>query len=80
MSVDAGGCAPGWRWGAPVANTLPAEETVVYANAAGIASQVSENVTKAILQITEKSPFARILICGSLYLAGSVLRENKKVW
>ena len=70
-------------WGVPVpgeVNTLPAEETVVYANAAGIASQVSENVTKAILQITEKSPFARILICGSLYLAGSVLRENKKVW
>ena len=70
-------------WGVPVpdeVNTLPAEETVVYANAAGIASQVSDNVTKAILQITEKSPFARILICGSLYLAGSVLRENKKVW
>ncbi len=69
-------------WGIPVpneVNTLPAEETVMYAQAAGIASQVSQNVTEAIVQIKQRSPNARILICGSLYLAGNVLRENKKV-
>jgi len=26
--------------------------------------------------ITADDPYARILICGSLYLAGHVLREN----
>ena len=60
-------------------NTLPAKETVMHAITAGITSQVSENVTKAILQIKKKSPNARILICGSLYLAGHALRQNKKV-
>ena len=69
-------------WGITVPhedNTLPAEETVMYAKAAGIIAQVSENVKKSILEIKQKSPLARILICGSLYLAGNVLRENNKV-
>ncbi len=30
----------------------------------------------AIRAITATAPDARILICGSLYLAGAVLREN----
>jgi dihydrofolate synthase / folylpolyglutamate synthase len=29
-----------------------------------------------VQEIVAKNPEARILICGSLYLAGQVLREN----
>jgi dihydrofolate synthase/folylpolyglutamate synthase len=31
---------------------------------------------EAVQAIVAEDPGARILICGSLYLAGSVLREN----
>ena len=58
------------------ANTLSAGETHVAAVAAGIASQVSDSVLDAVRDITATYPDARILICGSLYLAGNVLREN----
>ena len=30
----------------------------------------------ALSDIAARNPAARVLICGSLYLAGSVLREN----
>ena len=30
----------------------------------------------AVAAIADSTPSARILICGSLYLAGSVLRDN----
>ncbi|MBO9395727.1 bifunctional folylpolyglutamate synthase/dihydrofolate synthase [Shimia sp. R9_2] len=58
------------------ANTLLAEETAEHANAAGLTAHVAESVAKAIATISAQSPEARILICGSLYLAGAVLREN----
>ena len=35
----------------------------------------AKNVQEALLRLTQKAP-GRILICGSLYLAGHVLREN----
>ena len=34
------------------------------------------SVAEALADIAATSPQARVLICGSLYLAGSVLREN----
>ena len=57
-------------------NTLKAEETAAFAAAQGLADQASDNLEQAISQITATEPAARILICGSLYLAGAVLREH----
>jgi dihydrofolate synthase/folylpolyglutamate synthase len=36
----------------------------------------AESVAAALAAIAAKDPNARVLICGSLYLAGGVLREN----
>ncbi|GKY88775.1 bifunctional folylpolyglutamate synthase/dihydrofolate synthase [Sinisalibacter aestuarii] len=58
------------------AATLPAEETARIAAAAGIGSGTAPDVASAIAAITADHPQARLLICGSLYLAGQVLREN----
>ncbi|MDZ4095807.1 MAG: folylpolyglutamate synthase/dihydrofolate synthase family protein [Paracoccaceae bacterium] len=57
-------------------NTLPAEDTRTAAARAGIAAQTAPSVATALEQIAACDPAARVLICGSLYLAGSILREN----
>ena len=57
-------------------NTLPAEVTRDAALSAGIDAVTAGSVTEALAAIAATSPDARVLICGSLYLAGSVLREN----
>ena len=57
-------------------NTLSAEETQAAAAKAGIDAETAESVLAAVTRIATKDPGARILICGSLYLAGGVLREN----
>ena len=57
-------------------NTLPAEVTAEEARKAGFEATTAASVDDAITAITAKNPKARILICGSLYLAGHVLREN----
>ena len=57
-------------------NTLPAADTAKAATDVGMAAYEAESVLAAILTITRSTPNARILICGSLYLAGAVLREN----
>ncbi len=57
-------------------NTLSAEDTKDAATAEGILAFQAESVEVAVQQIIEKDPIARILICGSLYLAGHVLRHN----
>ena len=56
--------------------TLPAEETAAAAERVGLKATVSPSVADALADIAAADPTARILICGSLYLAGSVLREN----
>ncbi len=58
-------------------NTLPGAATAEAARKAGFA-QVSEagSVAEALGAIAQDDPQARVLICGSLYLAGQVLREN----
>ena len=58
------------------ANTLPAEVTRAAALAAGMKATIAPSVAGALATIAKASPQARVLICGSLYLAGSVLREN----
>ncbi|MCE8007388.1 folylpolyglutamate synthase/dihydrofolate synthase family protein [Aestuariivita sp.] len=58
------------------ANTVPGEQTARIAAGLGLETDVANNVLKAVQAIAAKDPEARILICGSLYLAGSVLREN----
>jgi len=56
--------------------TLPAEVTRDAALSAGINAVTSPSVAEALAGIAVTNPEARVLICGSLYLAGSILREN----
>ncbi|WP_428514465.1 bifunctional folylpolyglutamate synthase/dihydrofolate synthase [Roseovarius sp.] len=58
------------------ANTLPADATAAAAANAGLPSGTAASARAAIEDIAAKDPTARILICGSLYLAGAILREN----
>ena len=58
------------------ANTLPAETTAAAAIAAGVVAETADSVLAALQAITARDAHARVLICGSLYLAGSILREN----
>ncbi len=58
------------------ANTLTAEETATGARAVGMPAETADSVLAAVQHIVQSDPHARILICGSLYLAGGVLREN----
>ncbi len=57
-------------------NTLPAEATRDAAIEAGMQAETAETVDAALARIARENPKARVLICGSLYLAGNVLREN----
>ncbi len=56
--------------------TLPAGETAALARSAGLRAHEAADVEEAVRAIVSGCPQARILICGSLYLAGVVLREN----
>lgn len=57
------------------ANTLPADETAKMARSVGMTAETADDVTQALADIAASNPSARVLICGSLYLAGHVLRE-----
>ncbi|GAA3860139.1 folylpolyglutamate synthase/dihydrofolate synthase family protein [Celeribacter arenosi] len=58
------------------ANTLPAETTADMAKSVGMQTTIAPDVLTAVQEIVKTDPEARILICGSLYLAGNILREN----
>ena len=58
------------------ANTLPAAETAAAAAGVGMTARTAESVEAALAEIVAETPSARVLICGSLYLAGNVLQEN----
>ena len=58
------------------AATLPAGETCEAALKVGFNAHEMASVAGAVDAIVADHPNARILICGSLYLAGNVLREN----
>ena len=57
------------------ANTLTAEETARHAAEAGLQAEVADGVAEAVAAATGMGAH-RILICGSLYLAGHVLRQG----
>jgi dihydrofolate synthase/folylpolyglutamate synthase len=56
--------------------TLTAEQTAAAAEAVGIAANTADSVAAALIALNDVAPRARVLICGSLYLAGSVLRQR----
>ena len=58
------------------ANTLPASQTAAAARAVGLAASEAESVEQALAQILAHDSHAKVLICGSLYLAGAILRKN----
>lgn len=55
-------------------NSLSAEEAARAARAVGIAATPRRSIAEAVAAAS--SPQSRVLICGSLYLAGRVLAEN----
>jgi dihydrofolate synthase/folylpolyglutamate synthase len=57
-------------------NTLTAAETETAARDVGMAAEAAASVAEALAVILARNPAARVLICGSLYLAGTILREN----
>jgi len=57
-------------------NTLPAEDTAAAASKAGIRATTAKDVETATARIIAQDPTARILICGSLYLAGGILQTH----
>ncbi|SEW39577.1 dihydrofolate synthase / folylpolyglutamate synthase [Cognatiyoonia koreensis] len=58
-------------------NTISAADTASAASDVGLPATVAESVEDAICAITAQDPRARIVICGSLYLAGHVIRLNE---
>ena len=58
------------------AATLPASETAQAASAVGISAKEAASVEQALEEIIAETPKARVLICGSLYLAGAILRAH----
>lgn len=58
------------------AATLSAEETAQAAAEAGFEVSTAPDTLQAVRRLAAEHPGARILICGSLYLAGQVLRDN----
>lgn len=58
-------------------NAMPAEKTVLAAGYVAIPAEVAPDVEAAVRDlVTQNSRPGRILICGSLYLAGTVLADN----
>lgn len=58
------------------AATLSAEETAAAATKVNLPASTADSVSDALNVIMDKNPQARVLICGSLYLAGRILQEN----
>ncbi|HEX5321859.1 MAG TPA: folylpolyglutamate synthase/dihydrofolate synthase family protein [Stellaceae bacterium] len=57
-------------------NPLPNSEIATAARSVGIAAETAPSVEAAVRSLAARPPPGRILICGSLHLAGVVLREN----
>jgi len=56
--------------------TLPASATAETAREVGMEALEAQSVLAAVQEIVSTAPEARILICGSLYLAGHILQDN----
>ena len=57
-------------------NTLSATDTATAAHDVGMQADTANDVLIATREIVKNDPNARILICGSLYLAGDILRNH----
>jgi len=57
-------------------NTLSAADTATAAHDVGMQADTANDVLIATREIVKNDPNARILICGSLYLAGDILRNH----
>ncbi|UWP88598.1 bifunctional folylpolyglutamate synthase/dihydrofolate synthase [Aliiroseovarius crassostreae] len=57
-------------------NTLPAETTAAEAKAVGMEAKTADSAEAALRALVAKDPNCRVLICGSLYLAGDILKTN----
>lgn len=55
-------------------NAVPAADIAAAAASVGLPSHVADDFEGALQTLTQKNPDSRILICGSLYLAGHVMR------
>jgi len=58
-------------------NAISAKELSVRLKKSDILTSHSSSIEDAIESLSEKYPTSRILICGSLYLAGQVLKKTK---
>ena len=57
-------------------NAVSAPDLANFGRSCGLTSFEGIDVEKVLQDLSKRHPEARILICGSLYLAGHVLREN----
>jgi dihydrofolate synthase/folylpolyglutamate synthase len=58
--------------------SFSAGEIVTIAQKIGFRTEIASSVAKAIKEIVAREQsYSRILICGSLYLAGGILKDNK---
>jgi len=58
------------------AHALPAEHLTATAHSLGLPAQASSSVAAAVADLARPADGARVLVCGSLYLAGSVLADH----
>ncbi len=59
------------------ANSLAAEDLAAAARSVGLTATAAIGVSEALAEIVQTAIPARVLICGSLYLAGRVLADGK---
>lgn len=59
-------------------NAIPAEQLADTVRNLGTTASTATNITNAVRQASLLKPAARILICGSLYLAGHVLAAEQQ--
>ncbi len=59
-------------------NAIPAEQLAETVRNLGTPASTASDVTNAVRQASSLKPAARILICGSLYLAGHVLAAEQQ--
>jgi dihydrofolate synthase / folylpolyglutamate synthase len=60
------------------ANAIPAEQLAEIVRSLATKASTASNVINAVRQASYLKPAARILICGSLYLAGHVLAAEEQ--
>jgi dihydrofolate synthase / folylpolyglutamate synthase len=58
------------------ANPLPAQAIAAAARSVGLPAQIADSVLAAVRDLAKPGVTGRILICGSLHFAGTVLAEN----